>query len=226
MAPFTPDVQVGLPFSNTELTNLVTSSGANSNPEDDFSGIADVLLSRYHGPANEDGDPLNNCVANGGTENTTLHGQLASGPTTDFSNVTGASYIIYSVPGFSELSLHGSSINSPLPVEMTSFTTTCDNESIQIDWETASELNASHYVLERSRDGSTWNAIETIDAAGTTSESSEYTYLDHDASKHYVLYYRLTQVDFDGEETIYGPISANCKTNENNISVYPNPATS
>lgn len=226
VAPFTPDVQVGLPFSNAELSNLVTSSGANSNPEDNVGGIGDVLLSRYHGPANEDADPLNNCSANGGTENTTLHGQLASGPTTDFSNVTGASYVVYNVPGFSELWLHGSSITSPLPVEMTSFTTSCHDAYIEVEWETASELNASHYVLERSRDGSNWEVVSTIDAAGTTSQSSNYSFNDFDgALKQHVLYYRLVQVDFDGEETIYGPISANCKTNENSISVYPNPAT-
>jgi len=110
-----------------------------------------------------------------------------------------------------------------LPVELTNFSTNCLGDDIQISWTTASEMNASHYVLQSSRDGQTWLHLAEIEAAGTTNQTSNYSFED----KNYggLSYYRLVQVDFDGEQEIFGPISSNCSLENNLMTVHPNPSS-
>ena len=66
----------------------------------------------------------------------------------------------------------------------------------KISWETESELNNSHFVLEHSIDGVVFNSIATIEGNGTTTSSSDYVY-SHRLSNA-LNYYRLKQFDFDG----------------------------
>jgi len=39
-----------------------------------------------------------------------------------------------------------------------------------------------------------------------------------------LLYYRLHQVDLNGGEQLYGPISVNCEANVFEINTFPNPS--
>lgn len=77
-----------------------------------------------------------------------------------------------------------------------------------LKWQTASEHNNSHFILERSTTGEfTENDVITImDGAGNSTELIDYSYRDFDAPKE-INYYRLTQVDYDGNFKQYGPIS-------------------
>jgi len=113
--------------------------------------------------------------------------------------------------------------NNPLPVTLTSFTTNCNGEKININWTTATEYNSSHYILQNSRDGQNWIEVAKIQSAGTTNQTTNYSY--QDKSFGGVSYYRLVQVDFDGQFEIFGPISVNCEIDINNIIVYPNPSS-
>ena len=110
-----------------------------------------------------------------------------------------------------------------LPVTLTSFQTTCEANTVHLSWTTASELNASHYEVEMSRDGLTWNNIGQVEAAGTTNQTTNYTFSTPNPS--YLSYFRLIQLDFDGTSQVYGPISSLCSFNEEPIVVYPNPAS-
>ncbi len=111
--------------------------------------------------------------------------------------------------------------NSPLPVTLTSFNANCTDDKVNVTWTTASEFNASHYSLQTSRDGQTWTEVAQIEAAGTTNQESSYFYQDFKFGG--ISYYRLVQVDLDGTQEVYGPISSNCTLDENNMTVYPNP---
>jgi hypothetical protein len=108
-----------------------------------------------------------------------------------------------------------------LPVTLTSFNANCEGDKVNISWTTASEYNASHYTLQTSRDGYTWLHVAEIEAAGTTNQQSNYQYEDFKFGG--VSYYRLVQVDFDGAEEIYGPISVDCEIDASSMTVYPNP---
>jgi len=109
-----------------------------------------------------------------------------------------------------------------LPVTVVSFSATCNENISALKWITASELNASHFDVQNSRDGLHWNTIATLDAAGTTNQTTTYKY---DAPVFGGLtYFRLVQVDLDGKQEIYGPISSMCDTRlEAKISAFPNP---
>lgn len=112
-----------------------------------------------------------------------------------------------------------------LPVIMSNFWTTCTNNgSIVINWQTLSEVNAMHFKIERSADGSDWEAIATVDAQGTTNQISNYSFTDNTPHRGQVNYYRLLQKDFDGEFEFFGPIGEHCDTDNFSIIIFPNPA--
>lgn len=110
---------------------------------------------------------------------------------------------------------------SPLPVELSHFSANCDKHVI-LSWATESELNSEKFIVEKSRNGVNWELVDELAAAGNSNSHLSYSTTD---KKPYqgVSYYRLRQVDFDGKEKIYGPISVSCTDNGNSINVYPNP---
>lgn len=85
-----------------------------------------------------------------------------------------------------------------LPVDLVSFTGNQVKDQIELAWETASELNNDYFVIERSVDGGDFVELGQVVGAGTTTEYSYYQYVDQ-APLNGVNYYRLKQVDFDGQ---------------------------
>ena len=87
-------------------------------------------------------------------------------------------------------------VNS-LPVELSVFDVqTMDNQNI-VHWVTDSETNNSHFVLERSYNGMTFEAIATTAGAGDSKVQHSYSFIDANFSSN-IVYYRLKQFDFDG----------------------------
>ncbi len=111
---------------------------------------------------------------------------------------------------FSEFGGAGGS-NQPLPVELLSFTAECSNETIILKWQTASEFNSAYFQIQKSVDGSTWNTIGNQTAAGNSTELLSYTFEDASKTAN-TSYYRLNQVDNDGLQKFYGPISPLCES--------------
>lgn len=97
-----------------------------------------------------------------------------------------------------------------LPVELTLFEGFSTDQGNVIKWQTASEHNSLHYLLERSTTGEfdESNTIQIVQAAGNSTEIIDYVRLDKGYSQT-INYYRLVQVDFDGKFEVYGPISIN-----------------
>ena len=88
-------------------------------------------------------------------------------------------------------------ITTPLPVELTSFTTNVVNGKVLLTWETATEVNNSGFSIERSIDNKKFSEVAFIKGKGTSTEKSIYNFTDKSAlSGKY--YYRLKQIDFDG----------------------------
>lgn len=108
---------------------------------------------------------------------------------------------------------------NPLPVELTHFSAECMSDYVELNWRTASELNASHFNVEKSIDGSNWEVITTSQAQGTTSNTTNYSFRDYNP-KGTVAYYRLVQFDFDGQYQVFDAQSvAPCSGNELSIEV-------
>jgi hypothetical protein len=139
-------------------------------------------------------------------------------------NTTTNEIVWSGVTGFSDFAGFGQGNGSPLPVELVSFSANCENEGVQLSWQTASEFNASHFTVEKSTDGYAWDKIGEVSAAGTSNSLLNYGYFDRNAISG-INYYRLIQVDFDGTEKEYAPIMANCASDASKTWMsYPNPS--
>lgn len=86
----------------------------------------------------------------------------------------------------------------PLPVQWLNFTVEKTDASIQISWTTASELNNDHFEIQRSIDGIHFTTIGTLPGHGTSSLAQQYFFADENPANG-VNYYRLIQVDYDGQ---------------------------
>jgi len=111
-----------------------------------------------------------------------------------------------------------------LPVDLVAFTPeVINNEEVSLDWQTASELNNDHFIVEHSTDGKDYTPVAHIKGKGTTSERQTYQFR-HDEPFFGENYYRLKQVDFDGQFEYSKIVIAVIKMEETKINVYPNPA--
>ncbi len=112
-----------------------------------------------------------------------------------------------------------------LPLKLLSFTGVLQNNATLLQWETANETNTSHFVVERSTDGSSFNSIGTVAAAGNSTGAQKYNYIDHAAAHQSVstLYYRLKQVDLNGDFTYSKIVIIELKPSAHTVLLYPNP---
>lgn len=113
--------------------------------------------------------------------------------------------------------------NCALPIELLEFNAEAVNErKVALTWTTVNEINNDYFEIERSRDGTTFNTIETIDGAGNSSITLHYNDFDEDPYNG-VSYYRLKQTDFDGTYT-YSDIRTVVFDDLSFVNMYPNPA--
>jgi len=101
---------------------------------------------------------------------------------------------------------------NPLPIELTQFNGYKTNEHNVLNWQTGSEYNNSHFLLERSVN-SEFSVIAKIEGANNSSSKLDYSFTDYSAPQT-INYYRLTQVDFDGNSRTYDPISIDNRGNK------------
>lgn len=97
--------------------------------------------------------------------------------------------------------------------------------SVTLNWSTQSEMNNSHFEVERSTDGIIFSTVGVVAGAGNSSTQRNYQFEDV-APASGLNQYRLRQVDFNGQ-TSYSEIVTARIAAENTLSVtaYPNPAT-
>ena len=132
----------------------------------------------------------------------------------------GVNYAEFLVESFSTFGMYAKHKFGPLPVTLTAFNANCQGETIELNWSTASEFNASHYVIQNSRDGSVWTDLAEVNAAGTTNQTTNYSIETQNFGG--LSYFRLVQVDLDGATEIFGPVSSNCELENSSMTVYPN----
>ncbi|MBR5984230.1 MAG: T9SS type A sorting domain-containing protein [Bacteroidales bacterium] len=111
-----------------------------------------------------------------------------------------------------------------LPIELTGFTASCNGNSVDVKWTTASERNNDYFILERSYDAVHFSEAVRITGAGTSIEEHDYAFTDYE---YYggAMYYRLQQVDYDGKRSTSELIVVRCSDYElePTVSVFPNP---
>ena len=114
-----------------------------------------------------------------------------------------------------------------LPVDLIAFTAEpLGNKDALLHWTTASEINNSHFDVERSYDGRTFEAVGNVAGNGNSQHQIEYSYTDAFVSKvQNTVYYRLKQVDFDGayEYSDIRVVRFDAVGNDMQLVAYPNP---
>jgi len=108
-----------------------------------------------------------------------------------------------------------------LPVTLSSFTATAQNNIILTNWQTATELNTSHFIIQHSTDASSYKDLGIVKAIGTG--ANRYSFTDNNPSNG-INYYRLESVDKDGAMSYSKVVSAEIVDSRYEILVYPNPA--
>lgn len=108
-----------------------------------------------------------------------------------------------------------------LPVDLLYFRAEPQVDHIRLVWETASELNADYFQVEKSTDGLNFNQLNRIAAAGNSNERILYELKDE---KPHLgkSYYRLKQADVDGTIRIFSIVLVDF-SGLRSSSVYPNP---
>jgi len=101
----------------------------------------------------------------------------------------------YSSPFLTNLSLYLSP--SALPVELSYFGFVVDKNNVYLKFQTDSEVNNSHFEIEKSTNGTDFYKIGRVTGHGTTIEQQYYSFVDNTNHKG-LNYYRLKQVDYDG----------------------------
>jgi hypothetical protein len=110
-----------------------------------------------------------------------------------------------------------------LAVKLNSFNVQKIDKVAKITWTTEQETNSSHFVIERSVDGRTWNAIASVAAAGNSGQRINYSIFDN-APIRGINYYRLKEVDKDNKYE-YSDIKKALFNTDYTVQVVPNPAT-
>ena len=113
-----------------------------------------------------------------------------------------------------------------IPVELTSFTAIAKDDNVLLSWITSTETNNMGFDIERrsTKSNSGWQKLGFISGKGTTTEKSNYSFVDKNPAEG-KSYYRLRQIDFDGSSKIYNSVEVDFETvKEYSLSQnYPNP---
>ncbi len=113
-----------------------------------------------------------------------------------------------------------------LPVELVDFRGLSYPDYIELSWQTVSELNNEKFEIEQSHDGRIFQKIGELKGNGTTVEKKNYLFKVENPISG-ISYYRLKQVDFDGQFEYSKIISLNIKEKNREVGeFYPNPSKS
>lgn len=112
--------------------------------------------------------------------------------------------------------------NSPLPVELISFEGNRRGKKVLLQWQTASEKNSSHFIVERTADGEKFTDIAKVPAAGNSSVLLSYEAYD-ESPLNGKNFYRLREVDVNGDEQYSKLVGVNFSNESTSFNIHPNP---
>jgi hypothetical protein len=101
----------------------------------------------------------------------------------------------------------------PLPVTMASINNTCKDGYTLMEWTTASEVNNDYFAIERSDQKFEFYEIGRVRGAGNSNNSLGYSFIDP-MFNNQTTYYRIKQVDYNGEFTYHRIVASNCYKTE------------
>jgi glucose/arabinose dehydrogenase len=107
----------------------------------------------------------------------------------------------------------------PLPVTLTAFRATAIDNTVNLSWQTASEVNLAGYDIEMSRDGNSFERVGTV-AAKNSLDGDRYEY-PHIPGLLGTLYYRLKMIDADGRFSFSQTAAVNLNPDQSKGFIFP-----
>jgi hypothetical protein len=169
----------------------------------------------------------------------------------NFINITSITIQDTTGTGNSQILLDNVVMDAALPVELTTFTANVEKNSVNLFWQTATEVNNYGFEIERSVGqaislstgeselSNGWERIGFVPGSGNSSSPKEYSFIDkdkdkdgdrdkdYDKDKEYdVIRYRLKQIDTDGSYEYSKVVEVTINAQPAGFSLeqnYPNP---
>ncbi|HVW61387.1 MAG TPA: T9SS type A sorting domain-containing protein, partial [Puia sp.] len=113
---------------------------------------------------------------------------------------------------------------TPLPVKLTEFTATRQENNALVKWSVEQETNIDHYEIQRGAGANDPITIGSVTAINTETSQGQYSFTDNapEAGRNY---YRLKIVDRDGNSTYSAVVPLDFpRASSATIRLYPNPA--
>ncbi len=110
-----------------------------------------------------------------------------------------------------------------LPVQLQAFTATVEDEAVQLQWVTESEINNAAFILERSLDNQYFMPIAEIPGSGNSNTRKVYSFIDRAVHKGNRYFYRLSDKSYQGTVTVLKTISVDFYTSNGNDELNPLP---
>jgi len=133
---------------------------------------------------------------------------------------------IFSIPG--EINLSNNYINIPctemfLSDGISKMSTFCENGIVVLNWGLISKTPISHFIIEKSNDKKSWEAIGLVKNANYNSQS--YFYKDEANKENEIVFYKVTYTFMTGNAGIVGEIKHTdwCNEPQLKINLFPNP---
>jgi hypothetical protein len=98
-----------------------------------------------------------------------------------------------------------------LPVEMSSFSGSYSSNVNRLNWSTETELNNDYFQIEWTTtpaESASWNKLDAIDGAGDSQSKLDYSINHYTYTRNAINYYRIKQVDYNGQTRSYPDIIA------------------
>jgi hypothetical protein len=230
-----PSSNVGVKyyFTNSEYTDLASALSTHNSSATGYpstlSAVTDVdLYKSTSGSAFADPHAVSGIIIdNGSTPSDTIWNRTLHG-TSDHS----AEFEVSSFSGGGGGGGGGGGTGAAgLPVELIHFTAQAmAHTTAELNWATATEIDNSHFVIERSYDGLTFEAIDRVEGNGNSDAVLHYSYTDRGiAHGSEVVFYRLHQFDYNGTSEYSEVRKVSFEMNnlaKPSIAIYPNPFTS
>ncbi len=103
------------------------------------------------------------------------------------------------------------SLVTALPVELTSFTANVNTNKVELNWQTATEVNNFGFEIQRSEvssqksvissqnEGKNWIKVGFVEGSGNSNSPKSYSFTDDNPTGGSEFQYRLKQIDNDGQ---------------------------
>lgn len=119
--------------------------------------------------------------------------------------------------------LYKSTRSAITPVELTSFTAAANNNTVTLNWSTATELNNKGFEIQKKSATSDFMTVGFVNGNGSSTEVHSYSFSETNIAGTYT--YRLRQVDFNGNSEFSDAVEV-VVSNPDQYSLnqnYPNP---